>query len=311
VVAHRDRSGTSRLRVAPWLPSADSTDPHGPIEGAGGSGPRRSALVPGQPDVVGRPRVDVTADPSAEPPDHPAEPAGLLRPIRLDGIGRRRGRWWFVLVPAAVVVLVVAVALQFKGRQTPERPPLPQMSPQVVLPELTPPASAGAASDGANGSAAPSGTRRTTTGPAGAGTATGAGPPGGGGAGPTPPAATAAAVQPGSIVGPDGRCLESTGSGGFSAVQLAGCANVSRQRWSAQGDGTVRNSGSCLDVLFNGRGNGTPVVLNRCDGTDSQEWRISGSGWRNPRSNRCLTASGGRLTINDCTGASNQRFSLT
>jgi hypothetical protein len=298
VVAHRDSSGASRLRVAPWLPSADSPDPHG--------------ARPGQAtDDIDRPRVDVTADPSAVAPDGPAESTGLLRPIRLDRAGRRRGGWWFVLVPAAVLVLVVAVGLQLKGRKTPERPPLPQMSPQVVLPELTPPPSAGAASDGPSGSAAPSGTRRATAGPAGAGTPAGAGQPGGGGPGTTPPVATAAAVQPGSVVGPDGRCLESTGSGRFSSLQLAGCANVSRQRWSAPGDGTVRNSGSCLDVLFNGRSNGTPVVLNRCDGTDSQEWRISASGWRNPRSNRCLTASGGRLTINDCTGASSQRFSLT
>jgi hypothetical protein len=118
-------------------------------------------------------------------------------------------------------------------------------------------------------------------------------------------------VQPGSIVGPDGRCLEPTGSGGFSSLQFAGCANVSRQRWSTPGDGTVRTSGACLDVLFNGRRNGTPVVVNRCDGTDSQQWRISSSGWRNARSDRCLTANEGRLTVNDCTGAANQRFSLT
>ena len=42
-----------------------------------------------------------------------------------------------------------------------------------------------------------------------------------------------------------------------------------------------------------------------------QPWRIAADGWRNPQSGRCLTAVAAGLAITDCTGAANQRFSLT
>jgi hypothetical protein len=57
------------------------------------------------------------------------------------------------------------------------------------------------------------------------------------------------------------------------------------------------------------RSSGTPVLLYYCHGGDSQQWRASGNGLRNPQSNRCLT-SGSPFTITDCTGGANQRWSL-
>jgi hypothetical protein len=208
-----------------------------------------------------------------------------------------------VLVPAVVIALVVAVAVQLRAGPAPWRPPLPEMSPQVVLPELTQPPSTG----GPSGSASPSATRRTATTPAGTG-----GQPAPGATGTAAPGPTiAGGPQPGSIVGSDGRCMEPVDSGRGSLIQVATCARVPEQRWSVPGDRTLRSLGFCLDLLFERRNSGTPVVLSSCDGSSSQQWQLDQGRWRNQRSDRCLTASGGRLTIEDCTGAANQRWSLT
>ena len=94
-MAHRDGSGESRLRVAPWLPATTS--------GGRIPAPRRAD----RPDD--RPAVDVAAVPE---PAVDESPPTQLRPVSLDGAVRRQGRWWFVVVPAAVIVLLVAVAVQ-------------------------------------------------------------------------------------------------------------------------------------------------------------------------------------------------------
>ena len=297
-MAHRDGSGVSRVRVAPWLPSTTS--------GGRIPGPRHGSGLPAPPDDT--PPVTVSAGPE---PGVDERPPSLLRPVRLEGAGRRRGRWWFVVVPAAVIALLVGVAVQLRPGAEPDRPPLPQISPQV-LPDLTPPVSAGTASAGPTASASPSASRRATAPP----TATGR--PGAGGAGTgaprtttPPPAATVAAVQPGSIVGVDGRCLEAEAARAGAAIRPAPCAASEKQKWSAPGDGTVRVQGFCLDVFFDRRDNGAPVMLYDCHGGGNQQWRIATNGWRNPQSGRCLTGVAAGLAISDCTGAANQRFSLT
>ena len=293
-MAHRDGSGESRLRVAPWLPATTS--------GGRIPAPRRAD----RPDD--RPAVDVAAVPE---PAVDESPPTQLRPVSLDGAVRRQGRWWFVVVPAAVIVLLVAVAVQLRPGAEPDRPPLPVISPQV-LPELSGP-SAGAASDGQTASAppSPSGSRRAT-GPPTATTRPGTGGPR---PGPPPtttaPPATIAAVQPGSIVGTDGRCLEPAAARAGEAIRPTQCAPVEKQKWSAPGDGTVRVQGFCLDVFYDRRDNGAAVLLYDCHGGGNQQWRIAADGWRNPQSGRCLTAVAAGLAITDCTGAANQRFSLT
>lgn len=299
----RDSSGASRLRVALWLPSAQSAPPGDPADPAGPVPADDGPAVDG-PDVA------VTAILEPTPPDRPAEAESLLRPVQLDRAYRRRGRWWFVLVPAVVIALVVAVALQLQSGPAPWRPPLPEMTPQVVLPQLTPPPSAGGGTGSPTGSASASASRRTASTPG--GTATG-GPgagPGGTGTATTGPG-VAGGAQPGSIVGSDGRCLEPEDAAPFSDVRLVTCTPVAEQQWSAPGDGTVRTQGYCLDVTFGRRSSGSPVALNFCNGGGSQRWELGANGWRNPQSNRCLTASSTRLTIEDCTGAANQRLSLT
>jgi hypothetical protein len=214
-------------------------------------------------------------------------------------------------VPAAVIVLVAAVALQFRPGRPPIETTLPQMSPQVVLPELgssAPPSQTSAAKPSGSGSASASRTATATPTPA-ATRSTAGGQPG---------IAAPPGPQRGSIVGIGGRCLEPVADGAITYIQLATCAPVDKQRWNAPGDRTVRVLGQCLDVMFSAEGNGTPVNLYSCNGTDAQEWEIRGDGtWRNPQSNRCLSTAGGgqsagtRLNIFDCTGAASQRWTLT
>jgi hypothetical protein len=290
VVAHRDESGTSRLRVAPWLPSTRPPEP-GSADAANPD--------PGPVPAEERPDVAVTAGLEPGPHDQPAQPASLLRPVGLDHAERRHGRWWFVLVPAVAIALVVAVALQLREGPAPWRPPLPQMSPQVVLPELSEAPSAG----GPSPSGSPSASRRASTTPSATAPAQKAPT--------TPTGPTGSTVQPGSIVGSDGRCMEPEGSGRGSFIRVATCANVSKQRWSLASDRTLRTLGFCLDLFLEQRSSGTPVALSSCDGSSSQQWRLDDDRWRNDRSDRCLTAGGGRLTIENCGSAANQRWSLT
>jgi hypothetical protein len=190
------------------------------------------------------------------------------------------------------------------------------MSPQVVLPELSGPPSVGAPTGGATGSASPSGTRRATSPPA-AGRP-GSGQPGAGQPGPgtggtgtaAPGPSVAAAPQPGSILGADGRCLEAEAARSGGAIRPATCATVERQKWSTSG-GTVRVQGFCLDVFYDRRDNGAEVLLFDCHGGGNQQWRAVGGFLVNPQSGRCLTAVPAGLVIANCTGAVNQRWSLT
>jgi hypothetical protein len=249
--------------------------------------------------------------------------AGLLEPVPLDEARRRRGRWWFVVVPLAAIALMVAVALQSAPDRAENVPPLPEMSPPpVALPPLES-ASARAELAPSTGPAA-SASRRPSTGPA-SRPATGAGPggggPGGGGGPPTvfetSTGATAAAGRP--IVGIDGRCIEPAGgaSGDGTPIRLAACGTAAHQRWTAPGDGTYRTLGKCLSVSGGDTANRTAVVLDDCTGSGAEQWQVRSDGtWRNPRSNRCLDAENGssapgtRLIIWDCHGGSNQRWLL-
>lgn len=302
-MAYRDGNGESRLRVAPWVPADRPGDPRGHTG---------TAEAP-QASVDDLPEVEVTASIEPVPADRPPEAATLLRPVRLDPAGKRRGRWWFLLVPAVVIVLLVAVAIQWQPGPQPWRPALPEMTPQVVLPELSTAPSAGSAVGGSSGPASPPATRRTTATAAGRTGQPGAGRPGPGTGGTgtaAPGPSVAAAVQPGSILGADGRCLEAEAARPGAAIRPAECAAVEPQRWSTS-DGTLRVQGFCLDVFFDRRDNGAEVLLYDCHGGGNQQWRIDTNGWVNPQSGRCLTAVPAGLVIADCTGAADQRWSLT
>ncbi|GAA1036910.1 hypothetical protein GCM10009557_48890 [Virgisporangium ochraceum] len=235
---------------------------------------------------------DPTATPEIEVPDFlkPRE-IGPLLPERTE---RRRGRWWFLAVPVAIAVLMVAVVLQFGSDERPVRAvAVPGYTPSPV-PSVTPSASPSPPPSTSSSTSAPPSKRPTSSPPKRS----------------TPPRA-----HKGAIVGIGGRCLAVDRGG----VQLAVCADRSSQRWAAPGDGTVRLLDRwCLDVQSSGEANGTPVILYPCNRSDAQQWQRRGDGtWRNPQSNKCLGTVGGRsepgtrLAVFDCGSGAHQRWSLT
>jgi Ricin-type beta-trefoil lectin domain len=287
-VTGSDHDPDDRLRVGGWVPSRnDSTStqqmPTLPAEGPAGA----EAAGIEVPDFL-------------QPRD-----IGPLLPVR---VGRqRRGRWWFVVVPVAVAVLAVAVALQFTGGGDKVDPDVPPLSPQALpaLSESAPtggPSQSASASTSRSASTSTSATARQTT------TAAGSPPASRG------PTTTAPTAHRGAVVGIGGRCLAVD----RERVELAVCEDRASQRWSAPGDGTVRALDRCLDVFAAGTANGTPVIVYQCNRGDNQQWQIRADGtWRNPRSNKCLSTFGARsdpgtrLAVFDCAGGAHQRWTLT
>jgi Ricin-type beta-trefoil lectin domain len=265
-----------RLRVGGWLPSRN--------------------------DSTATQQIPAVQAAQSAPPETGPEPAFAappsLVPVQVER--QRRGRWWFLVAPAAVVVLVVAVAVQFRPDGAAIGPELAQQSPQVALPVLS-----ASARTNEEPSTSPSASALPTASASSSAAARGA----------TPSAATstAPAGHRGAVVGIGGRCLAAD----RDRPELAVCDDRSSQRWSAPGDGTVRVVNRCLDVFASGEANGTPVILYQCNRTDAQQWQLRGDGsWRNPQSNKCLSAVGGRsdpgtrLAVFDCTGAASQKWTL-
>ena len=259
-----------RLRVGGWLPSRNDS-----------TATQQIAAVPAEPSVPA-------------PPSTPTAPPAL-EPVHVER--QRRGRRWFLVVPVAVVVLVVAVAWAFRPDDAEIGPDLAQQSPRVALPVMSAKPSTSATSTGTSASTRPvptptSSARRPV---------------------PTPSASGTPSAHRGAVVGIGGRCLAAD----RDRPELAVCADRSSQQWSAPGDGTVRVSNRCLDVFASGEANGTPVILYQCNRTDAQQWQIRGDGtWRNPQSNKCLGTVGGRsdpgtrLAVFDCAGAASQKWTM-
>jgi hypothetical protein len=79
-----------------------------------------------------------------------------------------------------------------------------------------------------------------------------------------------------------------------------------RQQWTPMKDGSLRegtadhDANRCLDTEKGARDPGTPVVLNPCDKSPGQQWRLQQNGTvLNPGSKACLTT-GARPTIQPC-----------
>jgi hypothetical protein len=126
-----------------------------------------------------------------------------------------------------------------------------------------------------------------------------------------PPLTTGRVVGVGS-----NKCIEYRSSDNNRLV-LDICDSRSNQRWTIQGDGTIRADSGCLDVANAGTANKNPIQLYKCNGTAAQKWVVRGDGtWMNPISNRCLDAFGAGedpgtpLVLWDCSGASNQRWTM-
>ncbi|MFI6609851.1 ricin-type beta-trefoil lectin domain protein [Streptomyces sp. NPDC050507] len=124
----------------------------------------------------------------------------------------------------------------------------------------------------------------------------------------------------GALSGPGGKCLDATGNTGADGtpVQLWDCTGAANQRWTVQGDGSIRTLGACLDVTSGSTANGAKVQLYTCNGSAAQRWTYNPSTGDvvNTAADKCLdvtdrsTANGARAQIWTCTGAANQKWHL-
>lgn len=124
------------------------------------------------------------------------------------------------------------------------------------------------------------------------------------------------------VASPGGTCMDTAGDdtyGNWSgpAVQLWDCIeHAADQHWIHTSDNTLETMTRCLDVAGNSTTAGTPVILFNCNGVGGQQWVQQADGsMLNPPSGLCLTAPGSgtngtQLTIDVCTGGSQQKFVL-
>jgi len=76
-------------------------------------------------------------------------------------------------------------------------------------------------------------------------------------------------------------CLTAAGSDPNSAVNLQACNGSAGQAWQVTGGNgryqlhPATNTGLCLDVLYGGASDGTPVLVYTCTGNSNQSWSIN------------------------------------
>lgn len=285
-----------------------------------------------EPQSIGVAAVVVTADDSPTVADYvpPAFAIVTDEPADEDGPdyrgSRRRAAAWrrypvgAVAVAVLILLVTAAVVLQLVrstgGDTTPTAEASSPRFPGVGgLPELTRGATPSPSPSTAPSSASPSPSRSKSSAPA--------APPASASASPSKSAASVAPppLTAGQLVGAGStKCLEYRAGENDRAV-IDNCdargSGRSNQRWTFQGDGSVRADGGCLDVENAGTGNGNAVHLFTCNGTPAQKWTLRADGTLlNPRSGRCLdvanggTGAGSPVIIWDCSGASNQKWTL-
>jgi hypothetical protein len=218
---------------------------------------------------------------------------------------RRRPVGAMIVVAVIVLVLVTVLFTLLRGtgpRRVDANPP-PYTAPTANLPPIDPPSAGGIASASVKPSASRTPSRSTSP----SATAKSARPS----APKASPRLSIAAAKPppGSLVGPGGKCAKASGLGDQLTLQT--CDGSTAQRWSTPGDNAVHAAGGCLDVRNAATTNGSPVQLYVCNRTSAQVWEVRGDGTlRNPNANKCLTADGQSLVIQDCRAADTQVWHL-
>ena len=138
--------------------------------------------------------------------------------------------------------------------------------------------------------------------------------PFGAGGGTTPPPATGGN---GLVSDWNGKCIDvPNGSSVDGArLQMWTCNNSAAQKWSFEGDGTVRGVGKCMDPAGGALTNGTPIQLVTCNGNPVQRFTLSGAGdLVNVSANKCVDIAdwngndGARLQLWDCASTTNQKW---
>ncbi|GGQ39743.1 glycoside hydrolase family 16 protein [Couchioplanes azureus] len=114
-----------------------------------------------------------------------------------------------------------------------------------------------------------------------------------------------------------GRCIDIPAANPVDGarLQLWDCNGTTAQKWTSQGDGTLRAMGKCMDPAGGGLGNGTPIQLATCNGDPVQRFTLSAAGdLVNVSAGRCVdvkdwnTANGAPLQLWDCAGTGNQKW---
>ncbi len=119
------------------------------------------------------------------------------------------------------------------------------------------------------------------------------------------------------LVGLAGKCID-VPSSDFSdgkRLQIWTCNGTSAQRWSFEGDGTVRAGGKCMDVAWGNTADGTAVQLANCSGNPAQQFVLSGAGdLVSVLANKCVDVpnsnsnNGTQLQIWTCNGTAAQKW---
>lgn len=121
------------------------------------------------------------------------------------------------------------------------------------------------------------------------------------------------------IVGYEGKCIDVPNSNFSDGVplQIWTCNGTAAQRWTFQGDGTVRAGGLCMDLAWGDSTNGTTVQIVNCNGNVAQQWVLSGAGdLVSIAANKCVDvqgwngSNGTKLVIWECHGGANQKWWL-
>lgn len=136
----------------------------------------------------------------------------------------------------------------------------------------------------------------------------------------TPSTGCGAQRPVGQITGTSGKCVDNSGSSTTDGnpIILWPCHGNVNQRFTVQGDGTLRVQGKCLDVTGGAVADGTKIELWTCNGGGAQQWLYRADGTLlNPQSGKCLDITGGgsadgtRLEIWPCgSNQLNQLFAL-
>ncbi|GGL01700.1 family 16 glycosylhydrolase [Mangrovihabitans endophyticus] len=136
----------------------------------------------------------------------------------------------------------------------------------------------------------------------------------GGGGGSTPPPSTGGTMLKSNF---SGRCIDIPGGNAVDGarLQMYDCNGSDAQKWTFQGDGTLRAKGMCMDPAGGALSNGTPIQIVSCNGNPVQRFTLSGAGdLVNVSANRCVdvkdwnSGNGAQLQLWDCGGTSNQKW---
>jgi type 1 glutamine amidotransferase len=72
-----------------------------------------------------------------------------------------------------------------------------------------------------------------------------------------------------------GKCMTATGTNNGANVQLSTCNGGAGQNWATGANGSLTNSGKCLDANGGSTANGTQLIIWSCHGGTNQRWTLS------------------------------------